>query len=101
MSALNELFTTDVKTVKDVAAYNRDWMYVRAAAIARHIYIRKDTGIGGLRKHFGGAPRGQSTCKSHHTLAAGKIIRHVVQQLEKLGWVESCDDKGGRKISKD
>merc|ERR1719359_214199 len=54
---------------QELAPYNRDWMYVRAAAVARQIYIRKDSGIGGLRKAYGGAGR-TGTCKAHHTLAS-------------------------------
>ena len=30
-----------------------DWFYVRAAAVARHVYMRKTVGVGRLRKAHG------------------------------------------------
>jgi ribosomal protein S19E (S16A) len=30
-----------------------DWFYVRAAAVARHVYMRKTVGVGRLRKVHG------------------------------------------------
>lgn len=35
---------------KELPPQNIDWYYVRAAAVARHIYLRKTVGIGRLRK---------------------------------------------------
>ena len=87
-------------TMKELGPYDRDWMYVRAASIMRKIYVRQGTGVGGLRKTYGDRNR-KTTCKQHFTKASGKIIRHLVQQLEKLGWVEQMDEKGGRKMTRD
>lgn len=39
---------------KELAPYNKDWYYVRAASVARHIYLRKGVGIGALAKVYGG-----------------------------------------------
>lgn len=39
---------------RELAPYDPDWFYVRAAAIARHLYLRKGTGVGGLKKKYGG-----------------------------------------------
>ena len=92
-----------VKTghMKELGPLDRDWMYVRAAAIMRKIYIRQGTGVGGLRKAFGDRKR-RGSCTQHFTKASGKIIRHLVQQLESLGWIEEMeDDKGGRKMTRD
>jgi small subunit ribosomal protein S19e len=30
-----------------------DWFYVRAAAVARHVYMRKTVGVGRMRKVHG------------------------------------------------
>ena len=89
-------------TMKELSPLDRDWMYVRAASIMRKIYIRQGTGIGGLRKTYGDRNR-RSTCRQHFTKASGKICRHLVQQLEKLGWVEEMEDekKGGRRMTRD
>merc|ERR1712227_1072955 len=45
-----------VKTAsfKELAPYDPDWYYIRAAAIARRVYLRAGTGVGGLKKAFGG-----------------------------------------------
>ena len=38
-----------------------DWFYVRAAAVARHVYMRKTVGVGRLRKVHGYASHNSST----------------------------------------
>lgn len=73
------------------------WFYKRSASIARHIYIRKDVGVGRLNKVYGGAiNRGSRPC--HHKDASGSVNRKVVQALEKLGLLEQTEN-GGRRIS--
>ena len=39
---------------KELSPYDKDWYYIRAASIARHIYLRKGVGIGALGKVYGG-----------------------------------------------
>merc|ERR1711964_233842 len=43
-----------VKTgvAKELAPYNPDWFYIRAAALARRAYVRPGTGVGGFRKVY-------------------------------------------------
>ncbi len=78
-------------------AYRLSRYYVRAASIARHIYLRKHVGIGALKKlHGSSVNRGNRP--SHHRDCSGSVQRKVVQSLEKLGILEK-DDRGGRKIS--
>ncbi|GAC93210.1 40S ribosomal protein S19 [Pseudozyma hubeiensis SY62] len=84
---------------KEQAPYNPDWFYVRAAALARHIYLRKAVGIGHLRKFHGGASN-RGFRPSHHADASGSVQRKVVQGLEGIGVLEK-DPKGGRRISQD
>ncbi|KAG5355752.1 40S ribosomal protein [Yarrowia sp. B02] len=73
------------------------WFYMRAASIARHIYLRKEVGVGKLNKLYGGAiNRGQRP--SHHKDASGSVNRRALQALEKLGVLEA-GLKGGRRIS--
>ena len=88
-----------VKTGKhrELAPHNPDWYYVRAASVARQIYLRNGTGVGGLAHHYGGASK-SGTCRSHHTTAAHGLIRTILQQLEKLNLVEA-HPSGGRKIT--
>lgn len=69
------------------------------AAIARHIYLRKDVGIGALTKLHGGAKR-RGNRPSHHAIASASVQRKVCQSLEKIGVLEQTDN-GGRRISQD
>lgn len=73
------------------------WFYKRAASAARHIYLRKQVGVGALNKLYGGAiNRGGRPSK--HADASGSVNRRVLQALEKLGVLE-ISPKGGRRIS--
>lgn len=70
-----------------------------AAAIARHIYLRKDVGVGKLAKLHGGRNR-RGNRPSHHANASASVQRKVCQSLEKIGVLEQTDN-GGRRISQD
>jgi small subunit ribosomal protein S19e len=90
-----------VKTAafKELAPYDPDWLYTRAAAIARRVYIRPNVGVGALKKIFGGAKRFGGR-PNHFALGAGKIDRHILQQFSKLGLMEeSKASKGGRVLT--
>ncbi|WVO13092.1 hypothetical protein L204_100703 [Cryptococcus depauperatus] len=84
---------------KELAPYDPDWFYVRAAAVARHIYLRKHMGVGALAKLHGSKNR-RGTRPSHHRDSSTGVQRTVVQSLEKIGVLEAATD-GGRKISQD
>lgn len=77
---------------------NIDWFYVRAASIARHVYLRKTVGVGRLRKVHG-STRNRGSRPSHHVDASGSVDRKVMQALEKIGVLEKDEDKGGRRIT--
>lgn len=61
---------------KELAPYDPDWFYVRAASIARHIYLRKGTGVGGLKKKYGGSVN-RGSRPSKHMTASGAVARKV------------------------
>ncbi|GLB38268.1 putative ribosomal protein S19 [Lyophyllum shimeji] len=84
---------------KELAPYDPDWYYVRAAAVARHIYLRKDVGIGALTKLHGGRNR-RGNRPSHHANASANVQRKICQSLEKIGVLEQTEN-GGRRISQD
>ncbi|KZT19507.1 ribosomal protein S19e [Neolentinus lepideus HHB14362 ss-1] len=84
---------------KELAPYDPDWFYVRSAAVARHIYLRKDVGIGALTKLHGGRHR-RGNRPSHHADCSASVQRKVCQALEKIGVLEQTDN-GGRRISQD
>ena len=71
----------------------------KTAAIARHIYLRKDVGIGALTKLHGGAKR-RGNRPSHHADSSASVQRKICQSLEKIGVLEQTDN-GGRRISQD
>lgn len=73
------------------------WYYKRAASVARHIYLRKQVGVGKLNKLYGGA-KNRGFRPHKHVDASGSINRKVLQSLEKIGVVE-ISPKGGRRIS--
>lgn len=70
-----------------------------AAALARHIYLRKSVGIGALTKHHGG-PKNKGHRPQHHVASSANVQRKAVQGLEGIGVLEK-DPKGGRRISQD
>lgn len=82
---------------KELPPQSPDWFYVRAASVARHVYLRKSVGVGRLRKVHGGQ-KNRGSRPSHHVNASGSVDRKVLQALEKIGVVE-LNPKGGRRIS--
>lgn len=84
---------------------SQDWFYVRAAAIARHVYLRKSVGVGRIAKAHG-STKNRGSRPNHHVDGSRSVDRKVLQALEKIGIVEKLDDeeenttgKGGRRIT--
>jgi small subunit ribosomal protein S19e len=75
-----------------------DWYYVRAASVARHVYLRKTVGVGRLRKVHGSA-KNRGTRPSKHVDASGSVDRKIMQSLEKIQVLEQDEEKGGRRIT--
>ena len=70
-----------------------DWWWIRAASILRKVYVDGPVGVSRLRTWYGGRKdRGVRTGKTRR--AAGKIIRVILQELEKIGLVSKQDKKG-------
>jgi small subunit ribosomal protein S19e len=75
-----------------------DWWHIRAASVLRRIYLDGPVGVSRLRTYYGGRQnRGQKP--EHFRKGGGKIIRTILQQLERAGLVMKIDKKG-RKPSK-
>jgi small subunit ribosomal protein S19e len=77
---------------KELAPYDRDWFYTRAASVARHIYLRGGVGIGALTKVYGGAQRNGHR-PPHAARGSASVARAALQSLEKIGVLEK--DKNG------
>ncbi|KAG8907842.1 40S ribosomal protein S19 [Tulasnella sp. 403] len=84
---------------KELPPLDPDWFYTRAAAVARHIYLRDRSGQASLRKYMGNAKR-RGVRPRHHVDASGAVQRSIVQSLEKIGVLEK-HSLGGRKISQE
>jgi len=86
-------------TMKELAPYDEDWFYIRTASIARKVYLRKGTGVGALKKWYGGSNgTHRGTRKAHFSTASGAIIRKACFELEKLEMMDKAGD-GGREIT--
>ena len=91
-----------VKTgsAKDRVPDSDDWWYVRAASIVRTIYVQGVVGVSRLRTKYGSRKnRGMRPEKFYKS--SGKIIRTIMQQATKTGFVEHIKEKKtGRRLTK-
>ncbi|KAL4661709.1 hypothetical protein H8957_015289 [Semnopithecus entellus] len=71
---------------KELAPYDENWFYTRAASTARHLYLRGGAGVGSMTKIYGGRQRN------------GVMPSHFSRALEGLKMVEK-DQDGGRKLT--
>lgn len=95
------VWTDTVKTAvfKELAPYGDDWYYIRAASIARKVYLHPGIGIGALQKWYGGSYR-RGTRTEHFRKANSGIIRSVLLQLEEMKVVEKAAAGGhGRRVT--
>ena len=73
-----------VKTgpAKERPPVNMDWWYYRSASVLRKIYISKPIGVSKLRKKYS-SKKNRGHTPEITLRASGKIIRTILQQLEK------------------
>merc|ERR1712002_1208490 len=88
-----------VKTSKahELGPADPDWFYVRAASVARRVYLRPNVGVGAVRKIYGGSKR-NGTRPNHFCLSSSSFARRVLQSLEGIKLVTK-DVNGGRSIA--
>jgi small subunit ribosomal protein S19e len=93
------VWSDTVKTAvfKELAPYGDDWYYIRAASIARKVYLRPGVGVGMLQKWYGGSYR-RGTRTEHFRKASAGTIRSVLTQLEEMKVIEKLPN-GGRQIT--
>merc|ERR1712154_301606 len=82
----------------ELAPYDEDWYFTRAASTCRHLYIRSPAGVGSFTKIYGAKKR-TGTAPSHACRANRSIARKVLQSLEALKLVEKDANTGGRKLT--
>ncbi len=73
-----------------------DWWYIRAASVLYQVYRRGPIGLSKLRKVYGGRASGKNRPEKKG-IAAGKVIRLIMQQLELSNYLVKTVK--GRKIS--
>ena len=81
---------------KEFPPENPDFWYIRAASMLRKLY-RRPIGVNRFKKIYGGRSPGFVHLK-HSATGSGKIIRVILQQLEKAGYV-SKSSSDGRQIT--
>ena len=75
---------------KERQPVDKYWWYMRAASVLRKIYMNGPVGTGKLKTKYGGRKnRGYKPEKTYK--ASGKIIRTVLQQLEKLELIKKVE----------
>jgi len=70
-----------------------DWWWIRSASILRKVYLNQRVGVSKLRKVYGGR-KNRGHKPEHKRRASGNIIRKILQQHEKAGFVKSEKGKG-------
>lgn len=81
---------------KEMVPTFQNWWFIRAAAIARQVYLHPETTVTQLRNHFG-TNKDAGSCPHHFCKSGGKIIRVILRQLQEIGWLTAPDQ--GRCIS--
>ena len=95
-------WSTFIKTGVNVERppQQKDWWYIRSAAILKNVYKNGPVGVQRLRTAFGGKRR-LGYKPAHFKRAGGKIIRTMIQQLEKEGFIIKVEKpKRGRIITR-
>ena len=76
-----------------------DWWWVRAAALLRKIYVDGPVGVQRLRTVYGGRKH-RGVKPEEFRRGGGKVIRTIIQELDKLGFTEKSKTDGRTVTSK-
>jgi small subunit ribosomal protein S19e len=82
---------------KELPPLDPDWYYVRAASVARKIYLNGGIGVGALARWYG-SKKSCGNRPEHFRKASRGVIRHILIGLEKAKLVQQTE-KGGRQIT--
>ena len=72
--------------------------YIRAAAMARRVYLRSGIGVGAFKRIFGGRKM-RGTRPEKFMTGSGSICRHILKELESLKIIEKVPNSKGRRIT--
>lgn len=86
-------WTLFVKTgpAKERPPVEANWFYMRTASVLRTVYVRGPIGVQKLRVKYG-SKKNRGHKPEHFYKASGKIIRNILQQLEKAELVRFHKD---------
>ncbi|GER39318.1 40S ribosomal protein S19 [Striga asiatica] len=71
-----DLVKTDV--LKELAPYDSDWYYIRAASMAQKIYLRRGLGVRAFQRIYGRSKRNGSH-PPHFGKSNGSVARNILQ----------------------
>ena len=74
-------------THKERPPVEKDWWYMRTASVFRAVYIKGPVGVSKLRTKYGGK-KNMGHAKERTYKGSGNILRKILQQLEKAGYVK-------------
>ena len=74
-------------THKERPPLQNDWWYMRTASVLRKVYRLGPIGVSKLRTAYGGK-KNRGYKPEHHYKGSGNILRKVLQQLEKAGFIK-------------
>jgi len=78
---------------------DKDFWHKRTASILRQLYIHKVVGVNRMKTRYGGK-KDRGARRSRFRKGSGKIIRTILQQAEKAGFVEKAKEKrSGRRLT--
>ncbi len=77
-------------TQKQRPPTQKNWWQLKAAALLRTIYMKGPIGVSKLRAHYGGNKR-RGYKPAEFRNASGKIIRLILQQLDKGGFTKYAE----------
>ncbi|HLD49237.1 MAG TPA: 30S ribosomal protein S19e [archaeon] len=75
-----------------------NWWQLRAASILRKVYVDGPVGVSRLRSFYGGRHR-RGHKPPHFAKGSGKILRVILQDLEKQNLIKKMDKRKGRIIT--
>ncbi len=75
-----------------------NWWCLRAASVLRKIYIDGPIGVSRLSTYYGGRHR-RGHKQVHFARGGGKVLRTILQDLEKNGFVKKNEKPKGRVIT--
>lgn len=78
-----------------------NWWHLRAASILRKVYLTGPVGVERLRTYYGGR-KNLGHQPEHFRKSGGKIIRVILQDLERAGLIEKVNKPiKGRRITRE